>query len=138
MEEPQPIVSKEQLAYARGLDAGVKFALGVLVVGFICYLSGLLPSAVPLERLPDLWGLPVAQYLERAGMPHAWGWIAMLGHGDVLSLASIAFLLSISTFCLLLLLPGYVRSRDWPYLMITLAVIAVIAVAATGAYAAMY
>ena len=138
MEENRPVVSDEQLSYARALDVGVKLALVVLILGFAGYLSGILPSAIPLERLPELWGLPVAQYLERSGMPHAWGWLALLGNGDVLSLASIAFLMSISTVCLFSLLPYFVRNRDWTYLAMTLAEFAVVAVAATGAYTAMH
>lgn len=126
----------EQLICARGLDIGVKLVLVALIACFAAYLSGALPAAVPLERLPDLWGLSTAQYLERSGMTRGWGWVAMLGHGDFLSLASIAFLLSVSTLCLLLLLPVYAARRDWTFFSIVLIEIGVLVLAASGVLAA--
>jgi hypothetical protein len=130
--ENSPTVSAEQHIYARALGVGVKLAIGLLAAGFAAYVSGYLPSAVPLERLPELWGLPLAEYLQRTGMPRGWAWTGMLGHGDALALASIAFLLGVSTWCLFLLLPFYARRRDWTFFAVTLAEIAVLAVAASG------
>lgn len=133
MEADRPSVSEEQLVYARGLGIGVKLALAALVGSFVSFLAGWFPAAVPLERLPQLWSLPARQYLERTGIPHGWGWVTS-GTAETWLLGSIAFLLSVSTLCLLLLLPLQVRRRDWPYVAITLAQIAVVALAASSAF----
>ena len=134
MDTEHPSISEEQLVYARGLGIGAKLALAALVASFVTYLAGWLSAAVPLERLPQLWGLSVGQYLERTGMPHGWGWLSS-GTAESWLLASIAFLLSVSTLCLLLLLPFQVRRRDWHYLAITLGQIAVLVLAASGVFA---
>ncbi len=135
MEENKSSMSEEQLIFARDLDAGVKVGLIALIASLAAYLCGVLPAAVPLERLPELWGLPAAQYLERSALPHGWRWIALLDYGDVLSLASIAFLLSISSICLLRLLAVYAVRRDWTYFAIVLIEIGVLALAASGVLA---
>jgi hypothetical protein len=133
-DEPQPSASAEQVAYARGLKIGVTLALVALVATFAAYVSGLLPSAVPVDKLPQLWSLPVAEYVARTGVPQGWGWVSKLRFGDMLSLASIAFLISISTWCLLLLPYRYLLRRDWIYLVITVLEVGIIMIAASGLF----
>ncbi len=125
-------VSPEQVRYARVLDAGMKFGLGVLVAGFFGYVSGIVPAHVPLAQMPALWTLAAPEYLRATGMPQGWGWFAMLGSGDVLPLMGIAILAGISMMCFIGLLPLYVARRDWIYLTITVFEIAVLALAASG------
>ncbi len=134
MATDRPAISEEQLVYARGLAIGVKLALVALTGSFVIYLTGWLPAVVPLERLPRLWGLSARQYLAHSGMPHGWGWLAT-GTAESWLFGSIAFLLSVSTLCLLLLLPYQARRRDWYYVAITLGQIAVLVIAAAGVFA---
>jgi hypothetical protein len=82
------------------------------VLSFVAYVSGLLPGVVPVDRLPELWSLPVAQFLARTQMPTGWGWLALLGHGDVLGLLGIALLAGVSVPCLLALVPIYCARGD--------------------------
>jgi hypothetical protein len=49
-----------ELIYARWLGWCSRVALAVLIGSFLLYLSGAEPL-VPLERLPDLWRLPVGE-----------------------------------------------------------------------------
>ncbi len=88
--------SPEQLRYALLLDWGMKLALAALVAGFAAYVSGLLPALIPLEALPRLWTLPVADYVRESGMATGWGWLALPGKGDVVMTAGIAMLAGIS------------------------------------------
>ena len=124
--------SPEQLRYARFLGYGMKAGLAVLIAGFAAYLGGALPVQVPLEELPRLWALPVGDYLRESGMATGWGWVAMLGRGDVLALTGIVLLSGVSVPCLTLLVPAYAAAGDRAYLVITLLLIGVLVLAASG------
>ena len=67
-----------QLRYARLLDWGTRIGLLLLVASFAVYVSGVLPSQVPLQRLPELWHQPVARYLALTGAPTGWQWLTLL------------------------------------------------------------
>lgn len=124
--------SPEQLRYAHVLNIGMRVGLGVLVCGFVAYMLGWLPAHVPLEHMPDVWMLPAPDYLRVTGMPEGWGWVQMLGNGDVLPLVGIAILSGISGLCFVVLLPLYVAHRDWIYCAIAVLEIAVLTLAASG------
>lgn len=126
--------SLEQLRYATLLDWGTRIGLVLLVASFAAYVSGLLPSQVPLQRLPELWSLPVDRYLQATHMPTGWGWfaLALQGKGDVVGLLGIAVLAGCSVLCLLALVPLYRRRGDKAYVMLCLAEVAVVVLAASG------
>ena len=127
--------SPEQLRYARIVDYGMKAGLAVLIAGFIAYASGIAPPLVPLEELPRVWALPVPEYLRETGMAAGWGWLALLGNGDALALAGVALLAGVSAPCLLVLVLSYARRRDWAYFAITLLLVGVLVLAASGVLA---
>ncbi|MEO7727609.1 MAG: hypothetical protein ABIS45_10185 [Burkholderiales bacterium] len=131
-EKRRAYASPEQLRYARVLEAGMKLGLCVLVAGFLGYVSGVVPAHVPLAQLPALWSLAAPDYLRATGMPQGWGWLAMLGSGDILPLIGITVLAGISMLCFIALLPLYAARRDWIYLTITVLEIGVLALAASG------
>jgi hypothetical protein len=123
-----------QLRYARVLDWGTRVGLTLLLASFALYVSGLLPPQVPLQRLPELWHQPVAQYLAQTGAPTGWQWLGLLHHSDVLGLVGIAVLAGCSGLCLLSLLPLYRQRGDRVYLGLCLAQMAVLLVAAAGVF----
>jgi len=123
-----------QLRYARVLGWGTRVGLALLLVSFALYASGLLPPQVPLQRLPELWHQPVAQYLAQTGAPTGWQWLGLLHHGDVLGLVGIVVLAGCSGLCLLSLLPLYRKRGDRAYLGLCLAQVAVLLVAAAGIF----
>lgn len=127
-------VDEVQLRYARLLDWGARIGMALLVASFAIYISGVLPSQVPLQRLPELWNQPVARYLELTGAPTGWQWVTLLQHGDVLGLLGIALLAGCSGACLVSLLPLYRRRGDRAYLALCLAQLAVLLVAAAGVF----
>lgn len=126
------VQSVEQLRYARWLEAGSRLGLVLLVISFAGYVSGLLPADVPLQRLPELWPLPVGQYLAQTQSPTGWAWLARLGHGEGTALASIAVLAACSLPCLLAVLPLFLRRRDWALAALCGAEVIVIVLAASG------
>lgn len=125
-------ISPEQLRYARVLDGCMKAGLAVLVATFAVYLSGVLAPQVPVERLPVLWTLPVADFLRESGVRPGWYWLASHAKGDMLALSGIALLSAASFPCLALLARDYARRDDRVYLAITIALIAVLGLAASG------
>ena len=127
-------VDDVQLRYARLLDCGTRIGLALLLASFAVYVSGVLPSQVPLQRLPELWNQPVARYLALTGAPTGWQWVTLLQHGDVLGFVGIALLAGCSGVCLLSLLPLYRRRGDRAYLGLCLAQMAVLLVAAAGLF----
>ena len=127
-------VDDVQLRYARLLDWGTRIGLALLLASFAVYVSGVLPSQVPLQRLPELWNQPVARYLALTGAPTGWQWVTLLQHGDVLGFVGIALLAGCSGVCLLSLLPLYRRRGDRAYLGLCLAQMAVLLVAAAGLF----
>ncbi len=102
----------EQLRYARVLEYGSRLGLGLLLVSFAAYLFGLVDAQVALSRLPEIWGLPVARYLELTGTPRGWGWLALMAKGDIAALAGIVVLAGTSLVCLLSVLPLHATRRD--------------------------
>lgn len=103
--QPAPAQPPEHLRYARLLDAGARLGMVVLVASFALYGLDWLPPQVPLDRLPELWSLPLGEYLAQTGVATGWGWLAKVAHGDVAGLLGIALLAGASVPCLLALLP---------------------------------
>jgi hypothetical protein len=122
----------EQLRYARLLDALSRLGLVVLVASFIVYALGLLPAQVPVERLPELWGLPVGEFLERTRSSTGWQWLASIRHGDVASLLGIVLLAGCSLPCLLAVVPLYLRRGDKALAWLCFGEVAVVLLAASG------
>jgi hypothetical protein len=125
-------VSLEELRYAKVLDIGVKIGFVLLVLSFAAYVTGILPPLVPFDRLPEYWGLSAKEFAAATNMPSGWGWVRLIGKGDILTLASIAFLAGLSVVCSLAVLPIFRRRRDIVYLLITVLQIAVLVFAASN------
>jgi|MudIll2142460700_1097286.scaffolds.fasta_scaffold10609_2 hypothetical protein len=125
-------VRVEQQIYARVLDRAAKAGFVILVAGFFAYALGWIPAHVPLERLPELWRLPLQDYLRATDTPTGWGWIVHLPKGEFASLAGIEILAGCSLVCLLAIIPVYARRGDRVYVAICVAEIAVLLLAASG------
>lgn len=129
----EPVVQgPEQLRYAWLLDWGGRIGLLVLVLSFAAYVLGWLSPHVSLERLPELWSLPVGRYLQETQSPTGWGWLALVQHGDVAGLLGIVILAGCSLLCLLALVPLYLRRGDKAFVALCLAEAAVLLLAASG------
>ena len=96
------------------------------------YLGGTSTGAIIATFLS--WGLPVDDYLRESGTPSGWAWLPLLARGDMLVIAAIALLAGVSLPCLLVLTPVYFGRRDIAYLLITLALAAVLVLAASGVF----
>jgi hypothetical protein len=121
----------EHVRYARILHWGTDLGLLGLVVSFLAYVSGAMPSHVPLARLPSLWHQSASSYLKQTGT-RGWDWLPLVTQGDFASLGGIVFLAGYSIVCLLAVLPLYARRGDRVYVALCILEIVVLAVAASG------
>ena len=125
-------VPAEQRLYARWLAAGVGIGFAALLASFVVYLTGLLPPSIEPSRLPEYWGLPVAEYVAKTGAPTGWSWLWRLGQGDLLNFAGVALLGMTTVACYLRVLPHFARTGQRAYVAICIAQIVVLAAAASG------
>ena len=121
-----------QRRYARWLLWGTRLGLGVLVLGFIAYASGIIDAHVPIEMLPELWGRPAAHLLAQTGVTEGLGWAVNIHRGDMLVLAAIALLASCSVACLAAVMPIFHRRGEQAFAILCLAQIGVLIFAASG------
>jgi hypothetical protein len=88
-----------QSLYARWLDLGTRVSFAASLVAFVLYMSGVMPTYIPLDKLPRYWGLPVGEFLRQTGAPSGWGWLGNLGHAEYLNLACMALIGLVSLAC---------------------------------------
>jgi hypothetical protein len=132
--EPENRISSEQLTYAEVLHWSTLAGFIILILTFIAYVLGWLPAAVPLERLPHLWSLPIEEYLKATGTPTGWSWFFMMGKGDFASLLGIAILSGCSIACIVAIMPIYAKIKNTTYIIICVLEIAVLVASASGIF----
>ena len=125
-------ISVEQQRYATLLNWGARSGLAILAASFLAYVFGWLPAHVPVEQLPNVWNLPVGEYLKQTDSPTGWAWLGRLGEGDYAGLFGIAWLSGCSLVCLLAVMPIYARRGDRMFLAICVIALLVQLAAASG------
>jgi len=124
----------EQLRYAAVLHWTTLAGFIALVITFAAYMLGWLPARVPLERLPQLWGLSTEEYLKATNTPTGWSWLFTMNQGDSAGQIGIAILSGCSIACILVIMPIYARLRNYAYLAICFLAVAVLAASAAGVF----
>jgi len=124
--------SEEQIAYAKVLNVGMWFGLALLIITFFVYISGVLPSYVPINDLPKYWTMRVHDFNVALNAPTGWHWVGMVGKGDYLNFIGIAILSGLTILCYAVILPILARKKLTAYLVIAVAEILVLALAASG------
>jgi hypothetical protein len=76
--------------------------------------------------------MPVKDYLAATGMETGWGWVRLLGKGDVLNFLAIAFLSGVVVVCYLVVAPMFFRAKDPVYGWLAVTEVAVLVLAASG------
>jgi hypothetical protein len=134
VEDQDRSLQPEQQAYAAWLAWGTRVGFAVLVVTYFAYVSGLLPAAIPPDRLPRLWGLSLPEYLAQTHAPTGWSWLRLVDKGDVLNLVGVAILAASTLACYLRVLPIFARSKEHAFVAICVAEIVVLLAAAAGVF----
>ena len=124
--------SEEQLRFASVLQSVSLGGLGVLLLGFAVYVSGMLQTFVPASEIPQYWGLRVDEFIEKTGMPTGWNWVPLLNHGDMVALIGIVLLAATSMISFAVILPTFLKKKDTSYSVIIVLQILVLLLAASG------
>jgi hypothetical protein len=124
--------SSEQLTYANILNKGMIIGILVLLVTYAIYLAGVLPTFIPVEDVPKLWGKSVKAFTHDLGAPTGWGWLKMIGTGYYVNFIGIVILAAVSIFCYISILPGLIRKKDTPLVVIVILEVLVLVLAASG------
>jgi len=132
--------SGDQLLYATILARGMYLGLGILLVTFFLYLTGIMDPGVPIQELPNYWTLSAHEYLEAVNheflhQPEVvvgWGWAKVLFMGDYLNFIGIALLAAVTIVCYLGIIPSLFRKKDWVYGTIAILEVLILALAASG------
>lgn len=125
-------ISVEQQRYATLLSWGARSGLAILIVSFLAYVFGWMPAHVALDQLPNVWGLPVEEYLKQTNSPSGWAWLVNMREGDYAGLFGIAWLSGCSLVCLVSVMPIYARRRDLVFVAICVIALLVQVLAASG------
>ncbi len=120
------------MAYAKVLNIGMWLGLAVMIVTFLIYISGLLPSFVPIDDLPKYWTMRVHDFNVALHAPTGWGWAPLVGKGDYLNFVGIAMLSGLTILCYAVILPILFKKKDTAYAIIAIAEILVLSLAASG------
>jgi len=134
MERFDPSLQSEQDAYAGWLAWGTRLGFGALVATYFVYVTGLVAPEIPLERLPELWSLPLDEYLAATNAPTGWNWLRRLHRGDLLNLVGVAVLAACTLACYLRVLPIFARAKERAFVAICVLEEAVLLAAAAGIF----
>jgi hypothetical protein len=131
-EEKRTQATEEQVLYAKVLNAGMLIGLAVMVITFIIYMFGILPSFIPPQDIPQYWGMKSSKFIHMFHAPTGWAWVAMTNKGDYLNFVGIALLAALTILCYLVILPILMRKKNAPYIVIAVVEVLVLALAASG------
>lgn len=124
----------EQIHYANLLFSGSWYALLIMLITHVIYVTGLKGPYIPLQKMPLYWTLPVEEYLQRAEVPNGWAWIHLAGRSDFLNFSGIVLLLSMSLICPLILLSASIRRSDRTFLVLLALQLLLLYCAASGVF----
>ena len=122
----------EQIAYANILNIGMILGLVIIIITFLVYMLGILPSFVSPKEIPNYWGMASKDFIHTLSAPTGWGWVSFVNKGDYLNFVGIALLAGLTVFCYLAILPILMRKKDTPYVIIAIIEVAVLVLAASG------
>ncbi len=131
-EEDRTKATGEQIIYANILNIGMYLGLAIIIVTFLIYMLGVLPSFISPQEIPKYWTMKSGDFIHNLHAPTGWDWLAMINKGDYLNFIGIALLGGLTILCYLAILPGLMKKKDIPYVIIAIIEILVLALAASG------
>ena len=124
--------SPAQLRYADTLFYGALLGFVTMLITYALYVCGVLTPQIPLEEMPRLWSQSAAAYRAAGNIPQGWGWLALVGKGDLCNFIGIAFLAALTIICFVQLAIGLLRQKQWIMAVIAILEVLVLSLAASG------
>lgn len=131
-DDPSPYAAPEQPRYAGVLEACVRAGFFLLVLSFVLYMLEVPKPLIPLDQLPQYWGLPVDEFVRATHAPTGWAWLAMIGHGDMLNLVGIAVLAGAPALASIAVLPVFARRGEYALLVVALLQLMILLISASN------
>ena len=124
--------SPDQLLLAKLYRYVSLIGFSVIALGFIVYVSGIVPSSVPVGEISSYWHLSSHDFASETGTPQGWDLIGNIGSGDMISLASLVLMPLATILCLSIMAVAFSKGRDWAFLTIVSLQTIVLVLAASG------
>ena len=124
--------SPAQLRYADTLFYGALLGFVIMLITYALYIFGILTPQIPLDEMPRLWSQSAAEYRAAGNIPQGWGWLALVGKGDLCNFIGIAFLAALTIICFVQLAIGLLRQKQWIMAIIAILEVLVLSLAASG------
>lgn len=124
--------SPAQLRYADTLFYGALLGFVTMLITYALYVFGVLTPQIPLDDMPRLWSQSAAAYRAAGNIPQGWGWLALVGKGDMCNFIGIAFLAALTIICFVQLAIGLLRQKQWIMAIIAILEVLVLSLAASG------
>lgn len=132
MEQNEYKGSEEQLEYAKYMNIGMKIGLLLLVITFMIYVFGVLTPHVEKHELPDMWKMPLNDFLEQNKIERGWFWLTKIHRGDFLNFLGISLLAGITILCYIKIIPILKSKNDKIYTIIAVLEVIVLLLSASG------
>jgi hypothetical protein len=124
--------SEAQLYYANLLNKLTLFGFAVLLITFLVYVSGILPSFVPMDQVIQYWNQPSHNYLQANKIQPGWTWVGKINYGDFLVNLPISILAGVTIVCYLGVITKFLKSKEYILVGIAIAEVLVLSAAASG------
>ena len=124
--------SPAQLRYADTLFYGALLGFVIMLITYALYIFGILTPQIPLDEMPRLWSQSAAEYRAAGNIPQGWGWLALVGKGDMCNFIGIAFLAALTIVCFVQLAISLLRQKQWIMAIIAILEVLVLSLAASG------
>ena len=118
--------------YAITLQIVSLIFLALIVIVYVLYISGALPTPRSPRVIADTWHLNAQAFQEKNQIPRGWAWVRYLGQGDIISLGTIFLMSLTSIICLPAALAIYIKERNTIYTAIVAVEFLVLCLAALG------
>ena len=124
--------SEAQLFYANLLNRITLFGFALLIIAFVIYISGILGSYVPMDKVIQYWTQSSHNYLTAANIQPGWDWVGKLRYADFLVYVPIVILAGATIVCYLGVIFKFLKTKEYILVVIAILEVAVLSAAASG------
>ncbi len=124
--------SDAELFYAYLMNRLTLFGFGVLIITFLIYVTGILSSYVPMDKVIQYWTQPSHTYLTANNIHPGWNWVGKVNYGDFLVNLPVAMLAGVTIVCYIGVIFKFLKTREYILVVIAILEVLVLSAAASG------